>query len=269
MVGQSGAELLLGSLPREVAARITTGTEMARRLRPGAPRLLPLGSPPLDTLLSGGLTRGELLEVVGGPSSGRFSLALLALAAATSTGEAAALVDTGGQLAPREAEAAGVDLERLLWVRPPHPRAALAAAEVVVATGFPLVVLDLGPDRTRARSLSREAATWLRLSRTAGAREVALLVLAPCRLSGAAAGTLLEAARARPEWRVDRPGQVPLLSGLAAGLTLVKRRGARPGAAELLRFRPPVCLPGEAPPLPLAAGTGPAFAEPARLRARA
>ncbi|MDL1951908.1 hypothetical protein FBQ97_19160, partial [Acidobacteria bacterium ACD] len=181
----------MAALPKEVAARVTTGREMARRFRPAAPFLLPLGSPPLDALLGGGLTRGELLEVVGGPSSGRFSLALLALAAATSSGEAAALVDTGGQLAPREAEAAGADLERLLWVRAPRPRPALSAAEVVVAAGFPLVVLDRGLERGRVRALAREAAAWLRLSRTAAAREVALLVLAPCRVSGAAASTLL------------------------------------------------------------------------------
>ena len=48
---------------------------------------------PLDARLAGGFPRGQLSEVVGPRSSGRTSLLLQMLAAATSRGELVALVD--------------------------------------------------------------------------------------------------------------------------------------------------------------------------------
>ena len=58
------------------------------------------------------------MEIIGRRSSGRFSLTLAILRAATAAGEAAALVDLGNNLDPQIAAEHGVDLERLLWVRP-------------------------------------------------------------------------------------------------------------------------------------------------------
>ena len=52
----------------------------------------------LDAGLEGGLPRGQLSEVVGARSSGRTTLLLQMLAAATRRGEIAALVDTFDQL---------------------------------------------------------------------------------------------------------------------------------------------------------------------------
>src|SRR4051812_9436854 len=52
------------------------------------------GVPSLDAALGGGLRRGHLSEIVGTPSSGRTTLAVQTLAAATRRGEAVALVDT-------------------------------------------------------------------------------------------------------------------------------------------------------------------------------
>ncbi len=78
--------------------------------------MLPTGIVPLDAL-AGGLPRGALSEVVGPASSGRTSIMLAALAAATARDEACALVDAGDAFDPRTASAAGVDLKRLLWVR--------------------------------------------------------------------------------------------------------------------------------------------------------
>ena len=82
--------------------------------------------PALDRLLDGGLPRGQLVELVGGRSSGRFSTLLAVLAAATSTGEAAALVDLGDGLDPVAALMLGTDLQRLLWLRPTTLKDALA-----------------------------------------------------------------------------------------------------------------------------------------------
>src|SRR6187551_3174506 len=71
----------------------------------------------LDAGLRGGLPRGQLSEVVGARSSGRTTLVLQCLAAATARGEIAALIDTCDRLDVTTAVAAGVDLDRLLWVR--------------------------------------------------------------------------------------------------------------------------------------------------------
>jgi hypothetical protein len=67
--------------------------------------------------LTGGLPRGCLTEICGPASSGRTTLLLSALAAATRRGEFCVVVDTSDALDPHSAAAAGVDLDRLLWVR--------------------------------------------------------------------------------------------------------------------------------------------------------
>ena len=80
------------------------------------PAMASSGIPPLDSL-TGGLPRGCLTEVCGPPSSGRTSLLLAALAAATRRQEVCALVDASDALDPQFAAAAGIDLRRMLWVR--------------------------------------------------------------------------------------------------------------------------------------------------------
>src|ERR1700681_4889183 len=72
---------------------------------------------PLDVRLAGGFPRGQLSELVGPRSSGRTSLLLQTLAAATSRGELVALVDTLDAFDVESASAAGIDLDRLLWIR--------------------------------------------------------------------------------------------------------------------------------------------------------
>src|SRR5687768_3942952 len=135
---------LLRRLRESLGLKVSSATELILQLekkqRPSVPTMLA----PLDRVLCGGLERGKLTELVGRRSSGRFGGCLAALAAVTSCGEAAALVDLGDHLDPQLANAAGVDLPRLLWVRPESVKDAVSAAEMLVATGFPLVVIDLG-----------------------------------------------------------------------------------------------------------------------------
>ncbi len=221
---------------------------------PSAPRdPIPTMVPALDRLLSGGLPRGGFVELSGRRSCGRFSIGISALAAATSCGEAAALVDLGGHLDPQAAEAAGVELARLLWVRPERLKDAVASAEMLLATGFPLVVVDLGlpPVRGGCRrpadgvSYCRGSAVggrtvpdaaWVRLERAARSRGAALLLLAPYRVGGIAAGTALSAGNARAVWRGS--GRAPrLLCGVASRLALEKDARARTGAAETMGLR--------------------------------
>jgi len=79
--------------------------------------IAPSGVLSLDARLGGGFPRGQLSELVGPRSSGRTSLMLRALAAASARGELVALVDALDMLDVESAAAAGVDLDRLLWIR--------------------------------------------------------------------------------------------------------------------------------------------------------
>ena len=70
--------------------------------------------------LQGGWRRGDVSEIVGGPSSGRTGVVSATLAAATARGEIVALVDAFDRLDPRHD---GRDRRRIssrvLWVRGP------------------------------------------------------------------------------------------------------------------------------------------------------
>lgn len=133
----------------------------------------------MDARLGGGLPRGHLSEIVGPRSSGRTSLLLQVMAAATARGELVALVDALDMLDVASVEAAGVDLSRLLWVRGhvvTNPglcrdlngrameQAVKALSLVLQAGNFGLVVLDVGDapaDAVRRLPFT----TWLRLQR--------------------------------------------------------------------------------------------------------
>src|SRR4051812_36134685 len=77
---------------------------------------LPTGIAQVDAL-SGGIPRGALSELTGAASSGRTSLLLSLLAQATARSEFCALVDASGSFDPASAEEAGVQLDRVLWVK--------------------------------------------------------------------------------------------------------------------------------------------------------
>src|SRR5436305_3008106 len=129
------------------------------------PELVPTGVPEIDSA-TGGLPRGCLTEIVGPASSGRTSLLLSVLAAATAREEACALVDAEDAFSPHSAADAGVQLGRVLWVRCGHrAEYALKAADLLIqGGGFGPVVMDLGdtpPVTARRISL----ASWFRLRR--------------------------------------------------------------------------------------------------------
>ena len=99
-----------------------TGVTAASRLevRP-APEMVSTGIHAMDAL-TGGLPRGCLTEIFGPASSGRTSVLLAALAAATQRQEVCALVDVTNAFDPQSAAGARVALDRLLWVRCGHER---------------------------------------------------------------------------------------------------------------------------------------------------
>jgi hypothetical protein len=71
----------------------------------------------LDDALQGGLPIGAITELTGPECSGRTSLALSFLACLTNDNRVCAWVDVSDTLHPESAAAAGIDLNRLLWIR--------------------------------------------------------------------------------------------------------------------------------------------------------
>ena len=217
------AQALLATLPDSLHTHLRSGRELVRERAESREAPLPTGIEALDRLVGGGLPIGRLIEMVGRRSSGRWSLVLAILGTITRSGDSAALVDLGDGLDPQNATAVGIDLERLLWLRPKTTKQALVGAEMLLATGFPLVVLDLGtPPVPGGRGIE---SGWLRLARAASDQRASLLVTSPYRASGTAASVVLTVSQARAAW--SGGGASPhLLNGLSARLRLEKAREA-------------------------------------------
>lgn len=238
-------------LPDRFRRKLRTGRDLARaKQRALQDDCLPTACEPLDRLLGGGLARGRLAELVAWGSSGRFAMALGALAATTRGGQAAALIDLGDGLEPHGAAEAGIVLERLLWTRPRCMKEALMATEAVIACGMPLVVLELGvPPVPGGRG---GEAFWRRIVREAEKRRSAVLVASPYRVTGTTAHQVVEATERRADWS-DTDLDPRLLTGLSSRLRLVRAPG-RQGTdrAERLQLAAPsaVATPPPSPQKP-------------------
>ena len=194
------------------------------------PRTPPCDLQALDQLLNP-LQRpvqGQLIELSGERSSGRTALAYRLVAGATARGELAGWVDLPNALDPRFLRRSNADLNALLWARPAHPRAALRATELMLKTGFAVVVLDLEDGDSRALE-KLGAAAWNRLVRAVRGVRGTVVVLGPQRVSSATAtlGLHLEARQAI----FDRG----LFEGLEATARVVRNR--RGPTEQTLPFR--------------------------------
>lgn len=232
--GKSDAAMrnLRASLETSVAAKLTSGSELIRAVaRQRREEVLPTTIEPLDALLGGGLSRGKMTEIAGRGT--RFSIVMAALAAATSIGEAAALIDAGDSFDPQLAEAAGVDLRRLLWVRPHTMKETVTAAEMIGATGFQLVIVDMGSRRPPGRRAPD--ASWVRLARVAESHGATILVSAPYALTGTISEAMVLAHTPRARWLGQ--GSAPrVLAGIETRLKLEKHRRLRPGQTTTVFF---------------------------------
>jgi hypothetical protein len=204
-------------------AHITPASRL--HIRP-APEMVSSGAPAIDAL-TGGLPRGCLTEICGLASSGRTTLLLAALAAATRRGEFCAVVDASDALDPHSAAASGVELDRLLWVRcgessPQKERSpqrhrdteknslndqiqsqgknqsehrleqVLRATDLLLESGgFGLIVLDLGdlpPQSARFIPLT----TWFRFRRAIEHTPTILLAIEQHPIAGSCSSLLLK-----------------------------------------------------------------------------
>jgi recA bacterial DNA recombination protein len=208
-----------------------------------APEMVSSGIAAIDAL-TGGLPRGRLTEICGVASSGRTSLALATLAAATRRQEACALVDVSDVFDPASAAMAEVQFERLLWVRcgasqqnlPRRHRGtekkrelfnayaetpveqALRVTDLLLQSGgFGLVMIDLGDVPFKiARRIP--LASWFRFQRAVEHTPTVLFVITPAPCTQSSASLLV---------RVQAPGKK--LSAVSSQLS-----GKSPAHAELL-----------------------------------
>src|SRR5271167_659333 len=197
------AATLRARIESSLGERLSSTLLLRERARP---LTVSTGVAALDALI-GGLPRGALSEIAGQASSGRTGVMLAALAGATCRQEVCALVDASDSFAPASAAAAGIDLERLLWVRcsdvprrnfgaaartmrnrlesPADPGFAFGGVleQVLKVTdlllqsgGFGMVVLDLGdipPESARRVPLT----SWFRFRRAVEPTATVLLLI--------------------------------------------------------------------------------------------
>jgi RecA/RadA recombinase len=201
----------MASLARADLESLLHTKKLGRTLTRGLPSLradleqASTGHAGLDAHLQGGIPRGHVSELVGPRSSGRTALLLRLLAAATARGELVALVDALDMLDVESAAEAGLDLDRLLWIRGHvvtnpglcrdlNQRALVQAVRaltlVLEAGNFGLVVFDVGEAPTDAiRRLP--FTTWLRLHRMVEGSQTVCLLVGSDRLSRSPAGLTL------------------------------------------------------------------------------
>jgi hypothetical protein len=204
IIEAKSASLLREILRKAPPAGITSASHLERPTADTASS----GIAEIDAL-TGGLPRGCLTEVSGTDSSGRTSLMLSAITAATCREEICALIDVSDTFDPSSAATAGLDLHRLLWVRcganvqsalsrrrrqpttlkewerrrmeDPVEQALRAADLLLQSTGFGMIAIDLAGVPTKmARRIP--LTTWFRFRRAVENTPAILLVIGaePC-----------------------------------------------------------------------------------------
>jgi hypothetical protein len=200
--------------------------------------------------LTGGVPRGGLTEIFGRASSGRTSLLLSLMAQMTSREEVCAFVDASDAFDPQSAAAAGVDLNRLLWIRCGQKffrssflvsrknnasaekreirnqklasvEQALRALDLLLqAGGFGLLVLDLG-DIPPAIARRVPLTSWFRFRRAVENTATALVVLEQEVSAKSCASLVLKTRHSAVSTQQSaKRGAVPTHARLLSGLQL-------------------------------------------------
>ncbi len=180
---------------------------------------VPTGIAPLDAL-TGGLPRGAITEIFGPLSSGRTSAMVSILAEAIANDEVCALVDGNDAFDPKSADAAGVDLQRLLWVRCRKLDQVLKCTDLLLqGGGFGRIVMDLS-DLSISQVRSIPLASWFRFQRTIEKTPTVLVVMSPESIVKSAAALVLKMEAHGTEWST-------ILDGLNLNIDIVRSRRAR------------------------------------------
>ncbi|MFN7924678.1 MAG: hypothetical protein U0Q16_31540 [Bryobacteraceae bacterium] len=181
----------------------------ASRLQPQLSSFPPLLSP---TGLA--FPRGRITEIYGEPSSGRTSFLINTLAEATRCGETCAWVDLDNTFDPVSAAAAGVRLDRLLWIRctGDAPAAMRCTDLLLAANGFGVVVVDLGDADKRV--IQRIPPNyWYRFRRAVEPTRTVVVVVSQDPIARQCATLSVESRRVETKWS-GTAGVSQLLDGV-------------------------------------------------------
>lgn len=160
---------------------------------------VPAGIHSVD-LLTGGFPRGSLTEIYGPPCSGRTSLLISALASRTAASEVCALVDARDSFDPVSAEAAGVRLKHLLWVRCRNVDQALRSTDLLIqGGGFGLIALDFG-DTPAQMVRYVPLQVWFRFRRAVESTPTILVVLEQESNAKTCASLVLQLRMQKAQW---------------------------------------------------------------------
>lgn len=103
-----------------------------------------------------GVPRARLTEIMGGLSSGKMTLTVQLLKNVTERGGLAACIDMASSLYPPSLETGGVDLDRLLMIRPIDCKSAFQSALILLGRdAFDLVVIVIDQNVSRSSYLAR------------------------------------------------------------------------------------------------------------------
>jgi len=180
---------------------------------------LPTGVSALDAQVGGGWPKGQWSEIVGPRSSGRSWTLAQGMAQATQRGELVALIDAFDTWDPTAVAACEPDWSRWLWVRGTSmaagapasaagektlatqavDRAVKAAAMLLQAGGFALVVLDLA-EAPQAVVRALPFTTWLRLQRMLEGHDTVGVLLASEPTARSADGVSVQLSGAEAWW---------------------------------------------------------------------
>jgi recombination protein RecA len=186
----------------------------------------PTGVAAVDAL-TGGLPRGGLTEIFGAVGAGKTSLLMAALAGRTAA-EACALVDARDAFDPETAEAGGVRLERLLWVRCREIAQAMRATDLLIqGGGFGMIAVDLSDIAPRVlRQVPLNV--WFRWRRAVEETQSGLRVREPEATAKTCASLVLRMQSGAARWASTagdlRQTEARLLEGRGSGLERVRAR---------------------------------------------
>lgn len=210
-----------------LAGRIAAPFQQRERIVETAP----IGIEAVDAL-TGGLPRGSLTEIFGPAGSGKTSLLLAALASRTRAAEVCAVVDGRDAFDPASADAAGVRLEQLLWVRCREIEQALRATDLLIqGGGFGLIALDLSdlsPKLVRHIPLN----VWFRMRRAVENTQTILIALEEESNAKTCASLVLRLEREAARWSettaAESHTQARLLEGWRGSVERVRERRREP-----------------------------------------
>jgi recombination protein RecA len=189
--------------------------QMERRLPGGlsicerpAPEIFATGILNIDQGMRG-VPQSALTQIciAEGMSSGKTTMLVSLMAQLTHREHFCALVDASDCFDPVTAEAAGVDLERVLWVRcgekkqglKPLEQAFKATDILVQNGGFGLIAVDLS--KMEERQIRKvPLTTWFRFARVVEKMPTALVFLTTYPAAQSCAGLTLHMAGGEPNW---------------------------------------------------------------------